>query len=178
MEVGPTENKGFWDLIEEPHYNKELIAIWRLYSKIHTSLIDYSFDSAKKAQKTGMPIVRPLFLIFPNQPQAWKDWQTYMYGPDILVSAIWEKGKTQHSLYLPQGEKWIDAWDKKKIYNGGQTITVETPVYKIPIFIRQDSNIDLGNLNKLYKESLKIASKKPDLKKLQKAEFPQAAANK
>lgn len=171
MEVGPTENKGFWDLTEEPHYNKELIAIWRLYSKIHTSLIDYSFDLAKEAARTGMPAARPLFLTFPKQPQAWKDWQTYMYGSDILVSAIWEKGITKHSLYLPAGEKWIDAWDKKKVYDGGQTITVETPLYKMPIFVRQGGNIDLGNLNKLYKESLKIAGKKPDLKKLQAKEF-------
>ena len=118
-----------------------------------------------------MPIARPLFIAFPKQPQTWADWQTYMYGPDILVSAIWEKGKTQHSLYLPAGEKWIDAWDKKKIYNGGQKITIDTPVYKIPIFIRQGSTINLGNLNDLYKKSLKIAAKKPNLEKLQKREF-------
>ncbi|HBG26556.1 MAG: alpha-glucosidase [Planctomycetes bacterium GWF2_41_51] len=171
MEVGPTENKGFWDLTEEPHYDKQLIAIWRLYSKIHEKMIDYSFQQAKEAARTGMPVARPLFLNFPKQPKAWQDWQTYMYGPDILVSAIWEKGKKQHSLYLPKSEKWVDAWDKKKIYDGGQTITIDTPIYKIPIFVRKDGNIDLGDLNKLYKESVKIASKKPNLKKLQKNEF-------
>lgn len=178
MEVGPTENRGFWNFKEEPSYDKELIAIWRLYSKIHESLKDYSYDLAKNAAVTGMPIARPLFLEFPNQPEAWKEWQTYMYGPDILVSAIWQKGITKYSLYLPAGKKWMDAWDKKKIYEGGQTITIETPLYKIPIFISQPANLDLGNLNKLYKESLRIASKKPDLKKLQKQEFPKSAANK
>ncbi|MEN6385554.1 MAG: TIM-barrel domain-containing protein [Phycisphaerales bacterium] len=178
MEVGPTENKGFWDLIQPPHYDKQLIAIWRLYSKIHTSLIDYSYNLAIDAHSTGMPIARPLFLMYPQQEQAWKDWQTYMYGPDILVSAIWEKDKTEHTLYLPAGEKWIDAWDKKKTYEGGQNITVDAPEYKIPIFIRQGSNIDLGNLNKLYRESLKIASKKPNLKKLQHKEFADKTKNK
>jgi alpha-glucosidase (family GH31 glycosyl hydrolase) len=181
MEVGPTEDKGFWDLIEKPYYDKQLIAIWRLYAKIHTSLMDYSHQLAIEAHNKGMPIVRPLFLTYPSEPEAWKDWQTYMYGPDILVSAIWEKGKTQQSLYLPRGasgEKWIDAWDKKKIYEGGKTITVDTPLYKIPIFIRQGGIVDLGNLNKLYKESLKIASKMPDLKKLQKKEFSKSSANK
>ena len=137
MEVGPTEDRGLWDLKEEPHYDTQLIAIWRLYSKIHEKLSNYSFELAKEASKTGMPIARPLFLLYPEQQQAWNDWQSYMYGPDILVSAVWEKGKTQHSLYLPAGEKWIDAWDKKKIYAGGQTITVDTPVYKMPIFIRK-----------------------------------------
>jgi len=173
MEVGPTEDRGLWDLKQEPHYDTQLIAIWRLYSKIHEKLSNHSFELAKQAAKTGMPIARPLFLLYPNQPQAWNDWQTYMYGPDILVSAIWEKGKTKHSLYLPAGEKWIDAWDKEKIYDGGQNITIDTPLYKIPIFIRQGSTINLGDLNALYDESLKIAGRKPDLDKLQKLEFPQ-----
>jgi len=172
MEVGPTEDRGLWDLKQEPHYDTQLIAIWRLYSKIHEKLSDYSFELAKEAAKTGMPIARPLFLIYPDQPQTWNDWQTYMYGPDILVSAIWEKRKTQHSLYLPGGVKWVDAWDKNKIYDGGQNITVDTPLYKMPIFIRQGSVIDLGDLNALYDESLKIAGQKPDLEKLQKIEFP------
>lgn len=171
MEVGPTENRGFWDLTEEPHYNKELIAVWRLYAKLHTLLMDYSYQQAKLAAKTGMPIVRPLFLTFADQPQSWQDWQTYMYGPDILVSAVWEKGKSQQSLYLPAGQSWVDAWDRK-VYSGGQTITIDTPVYKMPIFIRQGSAIKLGDLNRLYRESSKIASKKPNLRKLQNMEFP------
>jgi alpha-D-xyloside xylohydrolase len=173
MEVGPTEDRGLWDLKEEPHYDTQLIAIWRLYSKIHEKLTNYSFKLAKEAAKTGMPIARPLLLLYPEQQQAWNDWQTYMYGPDILVSAVWEKGKTQHSLYLPAGENWIDAWNKGKIYTGGQNITVDTPLHKIPIFIRKGSKIKLGDLNALYDESLKIAAQKPDLEKLQKLEFPQ-----
>jgi len=172
MEVGPTESRGLWDLREEPHYDTQLIAVWRLYSKIHEKLSDYSFELAKQAAQTGMPIARPLFLLYPEQQQTWNDWQTYMYGPDILVSAIWEKGKTRHSLYLPAGEKWIDAWDKEKIYDGGQNITIDAPVHKIPIFVRQGSAMNLGDLNALYDESLKIAARKPNLDKLQKLEFP------
>ncbi|MDD5011198.1 MAG: glycoside hydrolase family 31 protein, partial [Phycisphaerae bacterium] len=173
MEVGPTEDRGLWDLKEKPKYDTELIAIWRLYSKIHEKLTDYSYALAQEAVKTGMPPARPLFLSYPNQKNAWSDWQTYMYGPDILVSAVWRKGKTQHTMYLPAGEKWIDAWDKTKIYSGGETITVDAPVYKMPLFIRQGSSVDLGDLNGLYKESMEIAAKRPDLEKLQKDAFVQ-----
>ena len=101
MEVGPTEDKGLWDLDEEPHYDPQILAIWRLYAKLHTQLQDYSYQHAKKAHKTGMPIVRPLFLSYPDQKQAWNNWQTYLYGSDILVSPLWQKGKTEHSIYLP-----------------------------------------------------------------------------
>ena len=170
MEVGPTENRAPWDMGTKPHYDAELIAVWRLYAKLHTALMDYSYSCAKIAHETGIPIVRPLFLVYPQQKQAWQDWQTYLYGPDILVSAIWEKGTQEHSLYLPASEKWVDAWDPAKVYQGGQKITVDTPFHKIPIFIRNGSKVIevFGDLHQLYKDSLVITEKKPDLKELEK----------
>ena len=118
-----------------------------------------------------MPIVRPLFLHWPKQPAAWNDWQTFLYGPDVLISAIWEKGATRQSLYLPEGEHWVDVWNPDKIYDGGRYITVKTPLHKIPIFVRKDSGLIFADLNKLYEESIEIASKKPDLAQLQKEAF-------
>jgi len=45
------------------------------------------------------------------------NWWTYLYGPDLLVSHIWEKeGRTQQ-VSLPAGEKWRDAWSPEKIYD-------------------------------------------------------------
>jgi alpha-glucosidase (family GH31 glycosyl hydrolase) len=169
MEVGPTEDKGLWELDEEPTYDPRLLATWRLYAKLHTQLMDYSYNEAKKAHKTGMPIARPLFLNYPEQEEAWTNWQTYLYGPDILVSPIWKKGKRKQKLYLPAGDTWIDAWNRNKEYKGGQKITVEAPLYKIPIFIRKGSSVDLGNLNDLYQESLEIAKNKPSMAELEKA---------
>lgn len=170
MEVGPTEDRGLWDMKKEPHYDVELLAIWRFYSKLHEKLVDYSYSLAKEAHKTGMPIVRPLFLIYPEQKQSWDEWQTYLYGSDILVSAIWQKNQTSQKVYLPANEDWIDAWSPEKIYKGGQFIEINTPIHKIPIFIRKGSKINLGDLNKLYEESLNIVKNKPDLKKLQQIE--------
>jgi alpha-D-xyloside xylohydrolase len=170
MEVGPTKNRGFWNNTDEPYHDTELIATWRLYSKTRMKLIPYLRSLAIQARDTGMPIARPLFLIYPDQKEAWTDWQTYQLGPDILVSAIWQSGKEKHKLYLPKGVEWVDAWEKNKIYEGGQYIEVDAPKHKIPIFIRKGSEIDLGNLNELYQESLKIASHKYDLAELEKAE--------
>ncbi|GJM33979.1 MAG: alpha-xylosidase [Saprospiraceae bacterium] len=170
METGPTNNLGFWNNPEAPHYDPELIATWRLYSKVRMQLVPYIRGLAKEAHKTGTPIARPLFLQYPEQSEAWKDWQTYLFGPDILVSAIWESGKEKHRLYLPEGEQWVDAWDKESTLEGGHYIEVHAPLYKMPIFIRKGANIDLGDLNALYQESLSIANQKPDLVALEKQE--------
>ena len=170
METGPTNNRGFWSNPDEPNYDTELLATWRLYSKIRMKLVPYIAELAKEAHENGTPIVRPLFLAYPDSPEAWEDWQTYLLGDDLLVSAIWQKDKTTHSLYLPDGEEWIDAWDPEVSYLGGQTIEVETPLYKIPVFIREGSKIDLGDLEALYQESLEKVANIPDLVELEKAE--------
>jgi len=54
---------------------------------------------------------------------------------------------------------------------GGQWIEADAPLYKIPVFIREGSTIDLGDLKALYQESLDIAGKKPDLAKLENQAF-------
>ena len=66
---------------------------------------------------------------------------------------------------MPAGERWRDAWDLKKIYDGGQNITVNTPFHVIPIFLREGASVDIIDLNALYKDSLNIVKQKPDLKK-------------
>lgn len=165
MEVGPTRNVSLWSLPREPAYDTELIAMWRLYARLHQRLIDYSYRQAQEATRTGMPIVRPLFLVDPKSPAAWTNWWTYLYGSDLLVSPIWEKGKRTQEVYLPTGGKWRDAWSGK-VYSGGQTITVNAELHQIPLFVRDNSKINLGNLNQEWKESHAIAEKRPDLKAL------------
>ncbi len=189
MEVGPTMNRAPWDMPDPNEidkqdagggnrkrkdkeltpgtYDAELIAVWRLYAKLHQQLLDYTYRCAVQARATGMPVVRPLFLVAPNEAPAWQDYPTYLYGPDILVSCVWKTGARQWPVYLPAGSKWVDAWDGK-VYDGGQTVTVATPVHKMPIFVKEGAKVQLGDLNTLYQESLEIAKRKPNLHELEK----------
>jgi alpha-glucosidase (family GH31 glycosyl hydrolase) len=165
MEVGPTRNVAFWNLPREPAYDSKLIAIWRLYARLHERLIDYNYQYAQEATKTGMPIVRPLFLVDPKATAAWTNWWTYQYGRDFVVSPIWEKGKRMQEVYLPLGASWKDAWTGK-VYRGGSNVTVNAEPHQLPLFIRVGSKVELGNLNKEWEESVEIANRKPDLKAL------------
>jgi alpha-D-xyloside xylohydrolase len=167
MEVGPTRNVAFWNLPREPNYDAQLIAAWRLYARLHQRLVDYSHVQAQEATRTGMPIVRPLFLSDPKAPAAWSNWWTYLYGRDLLVSPVWEKDKRTQEVYLPAGARWRDAWRPSSVYAGGQTVTARAELHQIPIFVREGSGIDLGDLNREWQESIDIASHKPDLKALE-----------
>jgi alpha-D-xyloside xylohydrolase len=166
MEVGPTKNLAFWSFPRDPSYDEVLIATWRLYARVHERLIDYGYKFVKEAAATGMPIVRPLFIVEPKTPLAWTEWTTYLYGTDLLVSPIWEKGRREASVYLPKGSKWRDAWHPEKVYDGGQSVTVRAEVHQIPLFVREGSGIDLGDLNREYQDAMAAAKKRPDLKAL------------
>jgi alpha-D-xyloside xylohydrolase len=165
MEVGPTRNVGFWNLPRDPSYDADVIAAWRLYGRLHERLADYSYEQGRVASRTGMPIVRPLFLVEPEAPEAWVNWWTYQYGPDLVVSPIWEKGRREQEVYLPAGTRWRDAWRPDNVYDGGQTITVPAELYQIPLFVRDGAALArvLGDLNTEWKESAAIARVPPNL---------------
>ena len=167
MEVGPTRNVAFWNAPRPPAYDDTLIALWRMYAIVHNDLASYSYKYAEEAHKTGMPIVRPLFLVDPNRREAWENWWTYLYGPDLLVSPVWEKEKRKQDVYLPAGNRWRDAWNPDKVYVGGQTITVSAEPHQLPIFIRVGSSLKPWNLNQMWMDSMASAKKKPDLRALE-----------
>jgi len=162
MEVGPVVNRGIWDLPDEPHYNPEVIAALRFYSIVKTELMDYSHAAAEEAHRHGTPIARPLFLVYPAETKAWKEWSTYMYGGDLLVSPVWKTDQTRASVWLPPGDNWVDLWTGE-IHSGGQEVEVETPLHQVPVFLKQGSDLQLPNFAALWRDSLEIAKKHPDL---------------
>jgi alpha-glucosidase (family GH31 glycosyl hydrolase) len=167
MEVGPTRNVAFWNAPRPPQYDDTLIALWRLYARLHQRMMDYSYQLAKDAHRSGMPIVRPMFIVDPSHPEAWANWWTYMYGPDVVVSPVWQKGVRKQQVYLPAKSRWRDAWNPDKIYKGGQVVTVDAATHQLPIFVRVGSPLFLGDLNHEWQESQTIAKTKPDLKMLE-----------
>jgi alpha-glucosidase (family GH31 glycosyl hydrolase) len=167
MEVGPTRNVAFWNAPRAPQYDDTLIALWRMYARLHERLTDYTFEQAQEAHRSGMPIVRPMFLADPKNPEAWANWWTYMYGPDLVVAPVWEKGVRRQQVYLPAGSRWRDAWNPAAVHDGGQTITVNAETHQLPLFVRDGASLKLGDLNKEWQESQAIAKVRPDLKTLE-----------
>ena len=83
-------------------------------------LMPYVYAQAKDCSERGLPMVRALFVEFPEDKGAWYVEDEYMFGSQILVAPLMESG-TERDVYLPRG-KWIDYQDGT-VYEGGyQTI--------------------------------------------------------
>lgn len=162
MQVGPTSDRAPWDMADAPHYDRELLATWRLYSQLRVHMQDYTYRHVQAAHDTGHPVMRPLFFDYPDDTEAWQRWDQYLYGDDFLVAPVLEAGTTERSVYLPAGT-WIDYWDQEQRYEGPTTVAVATPLHKTPIFVRAASTEPRLDLNALYQQSLDQVQTAPTL---------------
>lgn len=105
------------------------------YLFIRERLRPYIRECMRAASDSGAPVMRPLFYDFPEDKACWNVEDSYMFGPDILVSPVMEAGAAERSIYLPAGTDWTDAYTKK-VYEGGQTVTVPAPIDIIPVMVR------------------------------------------
>ncbi|MBQ7665668.1 MAG: DUF5110 domain-containing protein, partial [Synergistaceae bacterium] len=90
-----------------------------------------------EANGTGLPVMRPLFLEFPNDVKCYRDENlTFMFGSGVLVANVLEKYAETRTIYLPSGIVWYDMNDNMRAYEGGQTIRIPVELSSIPMFLR------------------------------------------
>lgn len=96
---------------------------------LHSKMGDYIFQLAEQAAKDGEPIVRHMEYAFPNEGFESSNDQ-FMLGTKYLVAPMVEKGESR-VVKLPKGN-WVDELGNK--YKGGQTITINVPLNRLPYF--------------------------------------------
>ncbi|MNQ69485.1 Alpha-xylosidase [compost metagenome] len=79
-------------------------------------LMPYIYAQAKESSQKGLPMMRALFLEYPNDPGAWLVDNEYLFGSSMLVAPLFEE-VTERDVYLPAGT-WID-YQTRKVYQGG-----------------------------------------------------------
>jgi len=106
--------------------------------EIRQKMLPYLMALNQFAHEKGLPPMRPLFVDFSQDEQAALVDDQFMLGPDLLIAPVIEKGARQRQVYLPDGTDWIDAWTGE-LLSGGQTITAQAPIEKVPVFWRKGS---------------------------------------
>jgi len=133
MSGGPNE---IWS------YGDEAYHITRDFVLLRERLRPYLHEQASETSRTGVPIMRPLLLDFPDDQSSWGVEDEFMFGPDILVAPVLSAGARSRSVYLPAGATWRDAYTGK-VHESGSTIEREAPLEVIPLFLKNGADVPI-----------------------------------
>jgi alpha-glucosidase (family GH31 glycosyl hydrolase) len=119
--------------------NPAIEPIAKKYAELRYRLMPYTYTLAREAYDTGMPLMRALWLHYPNDKQALGQSQEYLWGRNLLIAPVYEKGARSREVYLPAGT-WYDWWDNSQ-HNGGTTVKRKVDLASMPIYVRAGSII-------------------------------------
>ena len=123
-------------------HNKQVEPICRKYLNLRYRMLPYLYSAVRECSLTGMPIMRSLWLHYPEDPVAVARDDEYLWGRDILVAPVFEKGGTTRRVYLPRGS-WYDFWTGERV-EGGREIARGVDLETMPLYVRAGAILPLG----------------------------------
>jgi alpha-glucosidase (family GH31 glycosyl hydrolase) len=136
-------------------FDKDVLPVWARYARLRTQLYPYLAAAQREYQRSGLPIMRHLALVYPSDPRATARDDEELFGPDILAAPVLEPGATKRRLYLPAG-RWVDLWRSvrltgdgalrpvsARVLDGGDDVTLDAPQDEIPLLVRAGALIPM-----------------------------------
>lgn len=130
--------------------NPNIEPIVRKYLELRYRLLPYTYAIARECTETGLPLIRALWLHHHDDPQAVPRGDQFLWGRDILVSPVVEKGAASRRLYLPRGA-WFDFWTEEKL-EGGREIDRKVDLETMPLHVRAGAIIPFGPVKQYVDE--------------------------
>jgi alpha-glucosidase len=132
-------------LSEKPHFpwlfGPAAEAAIRKALDLRYQLIPYYYSLAHIAHETGLPPMRPLAMVFPDDPACADLTSQWMMGDSLMAAPILTPGSTR-SVHLPPGN-WYSL-DGRSFWKGGRDIKVNASFDEIPVYVRAGSILPLG----------------------------------
>lgn len=133
-------------------HNPQVEPICRKYLELRYRLLPYLYSAVHECTKTGMPIIRALWLHYPHDPVAVARDDEFLWGRDILVAPIFENGARSRRVYLPKGP-WHDFWTAERL-EGGKEITRAVDLETMPLYVRGGAILPLGPVKQYTDEKV------------------------
>ncbi len=139
---------GAFSPVMRTHHGKSSFSNWnwesdaestehfRKYANLHMKLLPFWYDAAQTAAKTGMPILRPLALNWPEFMPGWTATDQFALGDHIVVAPVVKKGATSRDVALPKGDWYPLQGGAKVTSDGVKPLTVQVAIGDIPVFVQ------------------------------------------
>jgi hypothetical protein len=125
-------------------HNAAVEPICKEYLELRYRLLPYTYSAVREAAETGLPVMRALWLHHPADTVAVGRGDVYLWGRDILVAPVTERGAASRTIYLPAGD-WYDFWTGE-VFSGGREIIRPVDLATLPLYVRGGAIIPTGPL--------------------------------
>ncbi|MEK4951352.1 glycoside hydrolase family 31 protein [Bacillus sp. FSL W8-1127] len=120
-------------------FGEEIESIVKTYIQLRYRMLPYFYTFFRAAHLTGVPVMRPLVMEYPDDPNVFNLFDQFLVGEHLLVAPITLPSTYHRVVYLPKGI-WYDYWTNKT-YEGGTYIMVEADLATLPLFVKAGSII-------------------------------------
>jgi len=128
-------------------YSSALVAVFKKTADLHTRLIPYIRSYQYQATRTGLPVIRALFLEYPDDDAAYDTPDAYAFGREFLVAPIVTAGGSR-AVYFPRGGgRFLEYFNKTLVFAGGEVHNVtDLPLDATPAYVREGAIVPTGDV--------------------------------
>ena len=118
------------------------------FLRLRSALVPYLYTAAREAHDSGLPMIRAMYLDWPQQDAAYLYDRQYMLGSQLLVAPIGTaadktSGLANKKVWFPPSSQWIDIFTGA-VYAGGTEVTVKVPLERMPVFAKAGAILPLA----------------------------------
>ena len=123
-------------------FDEEACEVVKHFSNLKCALMPYLYTMAVNAHTTGVPMMRPMILEYPDDVAVrYLDMQ-YMLGDSLLVAPVFREDGTA-DFYLPEGV-WTE-YLTGRTYGGAKWYHEKYDYFHLPLFVRENTLLAVGS---------------------------------
>jgi alpha-glucosidase/alpha-D-xyloside xylohydrolase len=138
-EMGPLENRN--NPLPSELGNETIEPVCRDYTELRYRMMPYTYTLAWEARETGMPMMRAMWLHYPEDKTAAACGDQYLWGEKMIIAPVYKPGATSRKVWLPEGT-WYDWWTGEGV-TGNREITRNVDLSVMPIYLKAGAIIPM-----------------------------------
>jgi len=116
-------------------------AIRRRYIEFRYQLLPYMYSETEETTRTGIPLMRPVFIDYPDATEFYHDDRDFLFGSDFFVAPVVGEVLDAHGVALPPGD-WYDYWTAER-HSSKEQITLHPAIDELPLFVRSGAIVPM-----------------------------------
>ncbi len=129
-----------WNIAPDNHPAYKTI-VW--YDKLRYHLMPYLYSMAGWVHFNDYTMMRGLAMDFNGDAKVYDIPDQWMFGPAFMACPVSQYKARNRSVYFPQQCGWYNLYTGDYV-EGGQTLVVDAPYERMPVFVREGSIVPFG----------------------------------